>query len=204
MTDGNTLDHDTDAVSEPVDGPVDESVDESGEEHVEEPKPIWAEAARTVLLEVAGKYNAVITSKDLAAEVQGRTGVKTTQAPHYWMGDVLALVADECVELGEPLLPSLVVNAQGAVVPSYAQIVLATSGESPADADDHAARERLACHQRHDAAGLPESGGRAQLTPRLAASRTRERKNALAERILPVCPKCNHVLASMGTCDNCD
>lgn len=196
MSDRTTLDRTLDPDTQDA-GPVVEEV-------VEEPAPIWAESAREVLLEVAGKYGAVVTSKELAAEVQARTQVTTTQAPHYWIGDVLALVAEECHRLSEPLLPSFCVNPQGAVVSAYAKAVSATRDEPVENADDHAARERLACHRHHDATGLPADGGRPALTPRLAATRARERKNALAERVLPVCPTCHHQLASAGTCDNCD
>ncbi|WP_110180551.1 hypothetical protein [Nocardioides solisilvae] len=178
--------------------------DEMVMEDVAEPEKIWAEAARTVLLEVAGRYNAVTTSKELAAAVQERTGVVTDRAAHYWVGEVLALVAEECHDLEEPLLPSLCVNPQGAVVPAYARVLRDIRGETPEDVDKQAADERLALYRRHDATGLPADGGHAELTPRLAASRARDRKNRLAERVLPVCPTCYQELASTGVCDHCD
>ena len=73
----------------------------------------WAEAAREVLLDAAARYRTVVTHKELASEVQERTGVRTTQLTHYWVGDVLGRVAAACAQRGEPLLSSLCVNTGG-------------------------------------------------------------------------------------------
>lgn len=167
-------------------------------------KAAWTEAARTELIEVAKRYQAVVTSKDLAVLVQRRSGVRTGQRAHYWMGDVLSRVATECDERGEPMLSAFCVNSQGSVGDAYGVAVQAIKGETPDDPDVHASRERLACHQRFEAQGLPDDGGSAALTPRLAASRARARKVRAAERVVPTCPTCYMELPATGPCNYCD
>jgi hypothetical protein len=164
----------------------------------------WTEAARAELLDVAGKYQHVVTSKDLAALVQRRSGVRTNQRAHYWIGDILGRVSADCAERGEPLLSALCVNAEGSVGETYAAAVLAIRGETPEDPDVHAAQERLALHQLFDAHGLPAEGGNAELTPRLAASRARARKLRIQERVAPTCPTCYTELPATGPCNYCD
>ncbi|MCW2837959.1 MAG: hypothetical protein JWQ15_2073 [Marmoricola sp.] len=163
----------------------------------------WAEAAREVLLETAGKYHAVITSKDLAAAVMSRSNIHTKRPSHYWMGDVLGRVAMDSAKRGEPLLSSLCVNADGSVGAGYAPNVIAAGGEMTGDPDDHAARERLECY-RAFGADLPSGGGSWALTPRLSASRSRERRAAAAEKMPPLCPKCHTAVPATGICDYCD
>jgi hypothetical protein len=82
--------------------------------------------------------------------------------------------------------------------------VAAATGEAPADADAHAAKQRLESYRRFQAIGLPGDGGRPQLTPKLASSRARVRKALMAERTIPICPRCQLALTANGTCDNCD
>jgi hypothetical protein len=163
----------------------------------------WADAAREVLLETAAKYHSVITSKELATAVMERSNIHTKRPSHYWIGDVLTRVATECAERGEPLLSSLCVNADGSVGASYAASVVAVRGSLDSDADDHAARERLECH-RAFGADLPSGGGSWALTPRLSASRSRERRAAAAEKLPPLCPKCHTAVPATGVCDYCD
>jgi hypothetical protein len=164
----------------------------------------WAEAARELLIEAAGRYHHVITVKDLAAEAQERTGVVATRRAHHWIEDVLALVAAECAARGEPNLTSLCVNAQGSVGGGYVPAVSAAAGKGSVDADDHAAVERLACYTYFGARGLPADGGVAVLTAQLSASRSRLRKAALDARVLDTCPTCYLVLPAQGGCNNCD
>lgn len=164
----------------------------------------WAEAARIELLEVARQYQSVVTSKELAQQVQLRSGIRTSQRAHYWIGDILGRVSTECAERDEPLLSSLCVNAEGSVGDTYAATYLAIRGETLDDADVQAAQERLACHQRYDAEGLPDTGGNAELTPRLAASRARARKLRIAERVAPTCPTCYMELPATDPCNYCD
>jgi hypothetical protein len=116
---------------------------------------------------------------------------------------VLTRVAAECARRDEPLLSSLCVTTDGSVGASYGPAVLAATGEAPADPDEHAAQERLRCH-RHWGADLPEGGGVAALTPKLAATRGRERKIRAQEKVHAHCPACNLQLPATGVCDDCD
>jgi hypothetical protein len=164
----------------------------------------WAEAARAELLEVAGQYQGIVTSKDLALAVQRRSGIRTSQRAHYWIGDILGRVAADCDTRGEPLLSALCVNAEGSVGDIYAATVLSIRGETLEDPDVHAAQERLKLHQWFEAEGLPAEGGNAELTPRLAASRARARKVRQQERVAPTCPTCYTELPATGPCNYCD
>ncbi len=164
----------------------------------------WAVAARPVLLDAARSYRAVVTYKELAAEVQHRTGVRTKQPIHYWVGDVLARVSRDCVARDEPLLSALCVNTQGSVGPAYAELVREVTGDAPDDPDEHAARERLECHRFFDAEGLPEAGGAPALVPQLAQARSRLRKAAASMRPVATCPTCHMALLPTGVCDTCD
>lgn len=157
----------------------------------------WAVAAREVLLGTAAKYHAVVTTKDLAAQVQERTRMTTSQPMHYWIDDVLGRVAADCASRGEPNLASLAVNAEGSVGAGYANAV------DVDDHDSHAARERLASYQHVEATGLPPDGGVPALTSKLAATRTRSRKAKLEARVIPTCPNCYLALPASGICDNC-
>lgn len=192
-----------------VDGEPEAEVDESettvdaSEIGDDTARDAWAESAREVLIETAGKYHSVITSKELAVAVMSRSKITTKRPSHYWIGDVLSRVATESAKRGEALLSSLCVNADGSVGASYAPSVVAARGELSGDADDHAARERLECY-RAFGAELPSGGGSWALTPRLSASRSRERRAAAAEKMPPLCPKCHTAVPSTGVCDYCD
>ncbi len=163
----------------------------------------WAEAARELLIEAAGRYHHVVTVKDLAAGAQERTGLEATRRAHHWIDDVLARVAADCAARGEPNLASLCVNAQGSVGDGYVPGDPA-AGQGPVDSDDDAAMARLACYTHFEARGLPADGGVAVLTPRLSASRSRLRKAALDARVLDTCPTCYLELPAQGGCNNCD
>lgn len=164
----------------------------------------WAAAAKTVLEETAGSYQSVLTHKELAAAVQQRSLVRTRQQPHYWIEDVLSRVTAECSRSSEPLVSALAVNAEGSVGEKYGIAVTAATGETLADYDAHAADQRLACYRRFDATGLPADGGFAELTPRQAGIRDRARKQRLAERVAPQCPKCHMQLPATMRCNYCD
>lgn len=181
-------------------GPTTVDASEMGDDAA---RTAWAESAREVLIETAGKYHSVITSKELAATVMSRSNIVTKRPSHYWIGDVLGRVAMDSAKRGEPLLSSLCVNADGSVGAGYAPSVVAARGEISGDPDDHAARERLECY-RAFGADLPSGGGSWALTPRLSASRSRERRAAAAEKMPPLCPKCHTAVPSTGICDYCD
>jgi hypothetical protein len=164
----------------------------------------WAEAARGPLIATARRYNAVITYKELAEQVQSETGVHTNQLMQHWISDVLGRVGRECASRGEPMLTSLCVNAAGSVGDSYTATVLEVTGKAPEDPDQHAAHERLACYQAFDAVGLPAAGGTATLVAKLAASRTRARKAANEARTANTCPIHHVAVPATGICDLCD
>lgn len=163
----------------------------------------WAVVARELLVDTAGRYQAVVTHKELGTAVQERSGIRTKQLQHYWIGDVLRRVSQDCASRGEPDLSSLCVNSSGSVGDGYRTLVAAVTGEEPADPDVHAARARLACY-RHFGAELPGNGGSPALTPKLSATRTRARKAAQEARPVPLCPTCHLALTAAGVCDNCD
>jgi len=163
----------------------------------------WAASARDVLMETASTYHSTITSKELAAEVMVRSNITTSRPTHYWIGDVLGRVSADCAERGEPLLSSLCVNAEGSVGKAYEGVVVAARGSQDGDADDHASFERLECY-RQFGADMPKGGGVRALTPRLSASRSRERRARAAEKMPPLCPTCHTAVPSTGICDYCD
>jgi hypothetical protein len=163
----------------------------------------WAMAAREELIETAKSYNAVITFKDLAASVQNASGIRSSQLMHYWIGDVLARVTADSARRDEPLLAALCVNASGSVGDGYAVAVHAARGETPADGDDHASQERLACHH-HFGASVPAGGGVATLTPQVAAARTRARKARALDKPVVLCPKCFMEMPVAAACNYCE
>ncbi len=184
----------------------------------------WAEAARPVLLEAAGRYRGKVTYKQLADAVQEATGITTTQLMHTWIGDVLDRVTDDCQSRGEPLLSSLCVSSQGSVGQGYADAVERARGERPLDPDDHAATERLECYRHWQADGLPRDGGTplrtahftlAKKAPSKAAPRTPAPRKATTRRATPaaekpaekpiqLCPTCFTQVPASGICDYCD
>jgi hypothetical protein len=165
-----------------------------------EAMPAWVKAARPALEDVARKYNGVVTYGALAADVQEQTGIFTTQLVHYWAGTV----ALNCSQPDEPLLSSLVVNAQGLVGDGYKAAVVATYGEpAPEDLQMHSAEERLKCYRFFGAKNLPADGGRPTLTPQLARQRLRAAATARSQVVKPVCPIHHLELPLTGQCDLC-
>lgn len=159
----------------------------------------WALAARDVLQETAGTYQEYVTYKQLAEEVQTRTGIRTRALMMHWIGAVLGAVAEDCAKRGEPALTALCVHQDGTVGAGYAAAVQALRGQAPTDPDEHAAQERLACY-RYFGADLPADGGRATLTPQVARARRLKGETAPP----PVCPRCFTQLPMTGRCDTCD
>lgn len=188
----------------------------------------WAEAARPVLLEAAGRYRAMVTWKQLSVAVQESTGITTSQPVAKWIGDVLTRVAEDCQSRGEPLLSSLCVSVQGSVGEMYADAVEHARGERVADPDEHAAEERLRCYRHWQADGLPRDGGTPLRTAHFKTARkapaakaaarvpgapraatTRKPSPAAAAPAPPpkpirLCPTCFTEVPASGVCDYCD
>ena len=196
----DSIEHDLDGEVAPSDQP------EEPEEpalSVDETRDRWAVEAREMLIDTARHYQSVTTHKELAEHVQRTSGLTATQMTHLWIGDVLGRVAADSASRAEPLLSSLCVNAQGSVGDGYAVAVKAVTGDSPEDPDDHAARQRLECH-RYFGADLPAGGAFAVLTPRLAMTRDRARKNRIEAQPVALCPVHHIALPASGVCDFCD
>jgi hypothetical protein len=189
----------------------------------------WAEAARPVLVEAAGRYRALVTYKQLATAVQESSAITTTLPMHQWIGDVLARVTDECQSRGEPLLSALCVSVQGSVGQGYADAVEAARGSRPDDPDDHASHERLECYRHWEATGLPRDGGtplrtahfkpvrkagtsrpttraatRAPSPRKAPARKTAAAAPAAEPKPIPLCPTCFTQVPASGICDYCD
>lgn len=170
---------------------------------------VWVPFARESLLRTAKKYNAYITYADLAEELQIKSGIRTKQLVHYWIGKVLGIVSSDCHRLDEPLLSSLCVHQNGSVGASYGAALDETyGGTRPEDLDQAAAEERLECYRRFGAQ-MPEDGGRPSLTPMLAAMRskraaTASRARAAIEVEREVCKSCHLRLPSSGVCGSCE
>ena len=134
----------------------------------------WADAARAVLIETAGRYGAFFPAAELAAMAQQRAGIKTREPVRNWILEVLDQVTDACHRAGDPPLVALCVNRDQTVHEAYAR-ALAVAGLPPAaDLDAHSALARFQCYQ-HFGAAMP-AGAVPQLTPQVAELR------AVAER----------------------
>ncbi|MFC8617814.1 hypothetical protein ACFT9M_15565 [Micromonospora purpureochromogenes] len=59
----------------------------------EEAWNIWAPHAYDLLVEVAGRYHAVITYGEVGKEVQDRSGVRTSALLQNWAGSCAADIA---------------------------------------------------------------------------------------------------------------
>lgn len=166
---------------------------------------IWAKAAYDILVDVAGEYHGVVEHTRLGEQIQERSGVTTTKVVRSWLGGTLELVVDRCLTEDIPPLTSLVVRRDTGMVGDMYDAVLTATGagliEDEMKREKHAAQSRLECYQWANAADLPADGGRAALTPKLAASAARKAK---ANRPAPkVCATCNMVLLPTGECDYC-
>ena len=171
---------------------------------VEAAQEAWVQAAREALVDTARSYQALVTTKELGALVLSRTRIRTSQQTHHWVADILRLVARDCAGRDEPILSSLTVNANGTVGSWYAEAIRELRGEAPADADQHAAHERLACYL-HFGANVPSDGGEAMLTPQLQARRERATSAARAAvRPASLCPVHHVELPATGICEDCE
>jgi hypothetical protein len=166
-------------------------------------KAAWAELARSVLEQVAGEYHALTNHRDVAAELQRRSGITTSATTRSWLVDVLGMVAQECHRRGEPLLSSLCVRSDGTIGDAFgAAMVEAYGAPAPADLDMAAAEERLKCY-RHFGATIPPGGGNAVLAPQVAVRRRNTARRLREDTPLPVCPTCHLALPRTGQCDTC-
>ncbi|WP_076263822.1 hypothetical protein [Intrasporangium flavum] len=171
-------------------------------------QPYWVKHAYEVLVETAGRYNAVITYSELAEEVQRRSSLHTHSSMRNWIGGLVTDVAKVNHVRAEPPLTSLVVHKQDGHVGSGYDEVLRLSGESvgddPLDRENHAAAARLECY-RHWGADVP-ADATPTLTTRARERQTRERTTRAAvapERRGAICPTCFMEMPLSGGCVNC-
>ena len=171
-------------------------------------QPYWAKHAYEVLVETAGRYNAVITYSELAEEVQRRSSLRTKSQMRNWIGALLADLVKVNHVRNEPPLASLVVRKDDGQVGAAYDEVLRVAGESPISdplaRETHAAASRLACY-RHWGADVP-----ADAVPKLSAKtrvvRASTPRAAAAQeaRRGAVCPTCFMEMPVSGPCPNCD
>ena len=155
--------------------PVTGSWQDTSDVGPEATREAWTAAARDTLLEAARRYRATVTPKVLAIEVQRRSGIRTEQQMHYWLGEVLGRVALESADRDEPQIVALCVDEAGRVGDGYAVAVRAAYGEPPENPNAHAAKEQLECYRFFEAVGLPADGGQ-------VARRSWSRRRARARR----------------------
>ncbi|MGF1236775.1 hypothetical protein ACQSME_05880 [Streptomyces sp. 2-6] len=175
-----------------------------GKPTAQEAREAWGAEAYSILIGVAQTYHAVITYKELAEQIQSRTGIQTKTLLHNWIGPILGRVVREAHLRGDPPLTALVVHTDDGKVGSGYKEVLAVAGEPPVEdeleRERHAAEARLACYRRFGAT-LPPGGGVPALAPRLQASVERRRERA--DKPPRVCGRCFVQLPSTGICDSC-
>ena len=133
-----------------------------------------------MLLEAARRYRATVTYKDLAIEVQRRSGIRTKQLMHHWIDEVLGRTALVNVERDEPLLCSLCVDDDERVGRGVRRGRAGGVRRRAGEPQRHAAKERLECYRFFEAVGLPADGGsvappKPATAPRTAAKRRRRR-----------------------------
>jgi hypothetical protein len=166
---------------------------------------IWSTHAYEVLTEVAGRYHAVITYRDLGRQLQEASGVRTSALLHNWIGSVLGKVVHEAHRRGDPPLTTLVVHADDGMVGVGYREVLELAGEPPIEdereRERHAAAARLTCYRRFGA-DLPDGGGVPALAPRYEAALARQRSR-MEPPPRPSCPNCYLQLPATGVCDSC-
>src|SRR6478736_5675652 len=171
-------------------------------------QPYWAKHAYEVLVETAGRYNAVITYSELAEEVQRRSSLHTRSQMRNWVGGLLADLVKVNHLRGEPPLTSLVVHKQDGQVGDGYEEVLRVYGQPPIhdqlERETHAAASRLECY-RHWGADVP-ADAQPTLTTRTREVRASTPRAAAAQeaRRGAVCPTCFMEMPVSGPCPNCD
>ncbi len=188
-------------------------------------KKYWVKHAYDVLVETAGRYNAVITYGDLAEEVQRRSGLHSSSQMRNWIGDLLKMIAQANHLRSEPALTALVVHKNdGLVGESYDEVLrLAGHGQfgDPIERENHAAAARLECyrrwsddvptdaqptlvaHSRPSRAPAGPSGGATTRSGSRSTAPTRAAPRSREERRGAVCPTCFMEMPLSGICPNC-
>ena len=169
-------------------------------------QPYWAKHAYEVLVETAGRYNAVITYSELAEEVQRRSSLHTKSQMRNWISGLLADLVKVNHVRNEPPLTSLVVHKDDGQVGAGYDEVLRVYGHAPIDdqleRETHAAASRLECY-RHWGADAP-ADAKPTLTLRTREVRERQpRATAPEVRRGAVCPTCFMEMPLSGVCANC-
>jgi transcription elongation GreA/GreB family factor len=111
----------------------------------------WVPHARTVLLQAAEEYGAVIGDRylrDLVEHAAGSSGMPPTTA-------LVSAVADQCLALHEPILPALCAQPDGRVNGGYAAWIHNSLGISFAESESHADRERQRCYAHFGGGNTP-------------------------------------------------
>lgn len=175
----------------------------------------WTRVGYDYLLETATQYNATITYKDMAEQVQAITGIRTSTTTAHLVNKVLELCAIQAASNGEPPLTSLCVHADGTVGNAYWRTPTAENVELPtvaadSDVEMHAAEHRLLCYRKYSPL-VPADGGTPTLPERLTLKRERAERSAEKKRIAaqedaprPVCPTCFTQLPTTGVCWHCE
>ncbi|MGO4604635.1 hypothetical protein [Terrabacter sp. 2YAF2] len=172
-------------------------------------QPYWAKAAYEVLVETAGRYNAVITYSELAEQVQRRSSLRTKSQMRNWIGGLLVDLVKVNHVRNEPPLASLVVHKDDGQVGAAYDEVLRVAGESPAsdplERENRAAAARLECY-RHWGADVPaDAQPTLSVRARVVRARTPVARTVHAEeRRGAVCPTCFMEMPVSGACPNCD
>lgn len=170
-------------------------------------QPYWAKHAYEVLVETAGRYNAVITYSELAEEVQRRSSLHTKSAMRNWIGGLLADLVKVNHVRSEPPLTSLVVHKDDGQVGTGYDEVLRVYGHAPIqdqlERETHAAASRLECY-RHWGADVPADAKPTLSTRAREVRERRPRVAAVEPRRGAVCPTCFMEMPVSGICANCD
>lgn len=161
----------------------------------------WAAAAVDRLRETAHSYNAVITSADLARQIQASTGVRTRTLVSSWIGAVLEQAAELCASTGEPVLTSLCVQSDGTVGEGFATALRKSRQRATKDIEMDAAHARVECYRRY-ATDFPANGGRAMLTKGVETARGKVRSR-VDDPPGALCPIHHIAVPASGICDDC-
>lgn len=162
----------------------------------------WTPLAHEILVQTAGTYNRTITYKELAEEVQERSGVRTKSGLQNWIGRLLERVARRTADAGEQPLTSVCVKQDGTIGDGYLLAPRAVEDSPGADVEVLAAEHRLLCYRKY-ATDLPADGGTPTLTAQVAKARS-ARAAAAESPPLRMCDLHHVALPATGICADCD